>query len=50
VPRVVNGEVKIQTVMTVTLSTDHRSVDGAVGAEWLQHFKQYIENPVSMLV
>ena len=50
VPRVVNNEVKIQTVMTVTLSTDHRSVDGAVGAEWLQYFKQYIENPVSMLV
>ena len=50
VPRVVNGEVKIQTVMTVTLSTDHRSVDGAIGAEWLQYFKQYIENPVSMLV
>jgi len=50
VPRVVNGEIKIQTVMTVTLSTDHRSVDGAVGAQWLQYFKQYIENPVSMLV
>ncbi len=50
VPKVVNGEIKIQTVMTVTLSTDHRTVDGAVGAEWLQHFKQYIENPVSMLL
>jgi len=50
VPRVVNGEVRVQTVMNVTLSTDHRSVDGAVGAEWLQYFKQYIENPVSMLV
>ncbi len=50
VPRVVNGEIKIQTVMSVTLSTDHRSVDGAVGAQWLQYFKQYIENPVSMLV
>ncbi|MFK7840151.1 MAG: pyruvate dehydrogenase complex dihydrolipoamide acetyltransferase, partial [Bdellovibrionales bacterium] len=50
VPKVVNGDIKIQTVMNVTLSTDHRSVDGAVGAEWLQHFKQYIENPVSMLV
>ena len=49
-PKVVNGEVKIQTVMNVTLSTDHRTVDGAVGAEWLQHFKRYIENPVSMLV
>lgn len=49
-PRVVNGEIKIQSVMNVTLSTDHRSVDGAVGAQWLQVFKQYIENPVSMLV
>ena len=50
VPKVVGGEVKIKTVMNVTLSTDHRSVDGAIGAEWLQHFKRYIENPVSMLV
>ena len=50
VPKVVNGEVKIRTVMSVTLSTDHRTVDGAVGAEWLQHFKKYIENPVSMLL
>ena len=49
-PRVVNGEIKICTVMNVTLSTDHRSVDGAIGAQWLQHFKRYIENPVSMLV
>lgn len=47
---VVNGEVHIKTVMTVTLSTDHRSVDGAVGAEFLQYFKRYIENPVNMLV
>ena len=50
VPKVVNGEVQIKTVMNVTLSTDHRTVDGAVGAEWLQHFKRYIENPVSMLL
>lgn len=49
-PVVENGEVKIRTVMTVTLSTDHRSVDGAVGAEFLQHFKRYIEDPVSMLL
>lgn len=49
-PVIVNGEVQIRTVMSVTLSTDHRSVDGAVGAQWLQYFKQYIENPVSMLV
>lgn len=49
-PVVVGGKVEIRTVMNVTLSTDHRSVDGAVGAEWLQYFKRYIENPVSMLV
>lgn len=49
-PKVVNGEVRIQSVMNVTLSTDHRTVDGAVGAQWLQYFKRYIENPVSMLV
>ena len=47
---VVNGQVEIKTVMSCTLSVDHRSVDGAVGAEYLQIFIQYIENPVSMLV
>jgi pyruvate dehydrogenase E2 component (dihydrolipoamide acetyltransferase) len=49
-PVVVNGQLEIKTVMSVTLSTDHRSVDGAVGAEFLQYLKRYIENPVSMLV
>lgn len=49
-PVVINGEIKIKTVMNCTLSVDHRCVDGAVGAEYLQIFKQYIENPVSMLV
>jgi pyruvate dehydrogenase E2 component (dihydrolipoamide acetyltransferase) len=44
-----NGQMVIRTVMTVTLSTDHRSVDGAVGAEYLQYFKKFIENPVLML-
>ena len=38
------------TVMTVTLSCDHRAVDGAVGAQWLQSFKSYIENPISLLI
>ena len=47
---VVNGEVQVKTVMSCTLSVDHRSVDGSVGAEYLQVFKQYIENPVAMLV
>ncbi|MDY0028562.1 MAG: pyruvate dehydrogenase complex dihydrolipoamide acetyltransferase [Pseudobdellovibrionaceae bacterium] len=44
-----NGQMVVRNVMTVTLSTDHRSVDGAVGAEFLQHFKRFIENPVLML-
>ena len=48
-PVVENGELVIRTVMSVTLSTDHRSVDGAVGAEYLQYFKRFIENPVMML-
>ncbi len=45
-----NGEIKVANVMSVTLSTDHRAVDGALGAELMQAFKRYIENPMSMLV
>jgi len=37
-------------VMSVTLSCDHRVVDGAVGAQWLQHFKKYLERPSTMLL
>jgi pyruvate dehydrogenase E2 component (dihydrolipoamide acetyltransferase) len=44
------GAVKIATVMSVTLSTDHRVVDGALGAELIGAFKKYIENPMGMLV
>ena len=43
------GEVKIATLMTVTMSTDHRAVDGALGAELLGAFKRYIEAPAAML-
>lgn len=49
-PVVENGEIKIRTVMSCTLSVDHRAVDGAIGAEYLQYFKKYIENPVTMLL
>ncbi|PCJ97255.1 MAG: pyruvate dehydrogenase complex dihydrolipoamide acetyltransferase [Zetaproteobacteria bacterium] len=49
-PVVINGQIEIRTVMNCTLSLDHRCVDGAVGAEFLKIFKQYIENPVAMLV
>ncbi len=44
-----NGEIKAATMMTVTLSTDHRAVDGALGAELLVAFKRYIEAPAGML-
>lgn len=37
-------------VVTVTLSCDHRVVDGAVGAQWLQAFKAYLEKPTTMLL
>ena len=49
-PVVREGQLAVATVMTVTLSADHRVVDGAVGAEWLQAFKGYIEAPVTMLL
>ncbi|MEP9398484.1 pyruvate dehydrogenase complex dihydrolipoamide acetyltransferase [Mesorhizobium sp. KR2-14] len=45
-----SGEIRIANVMSVTLSTDHRAVDGALGAELLGAFKRHIENPMGMLV
>ena len=41
---------KAVNMMSVTLSCDHRVVDGAVGAQWLQHFKSYLEKPSTMLL
>ena len=49
-PVVRNGALAIATVMTCTLSVDHRSVDGAVGAEFLAAFKPMIEDPTTMLL
>lgn len=51
-PRAVvkGGEVKIATVMSVTLSTDHRAVDGALGAELIGAFRRLIENPMGLVV
>ncbi len=49
-PLVRDGKIEIAQVMTVGLSTDHRAVDGALGAELLGAFRQFIENPVMMLV
>ena len=48
-PVVKNGQLAVATVMTVTLTCDHRVVDGAVGARFLQAFKPLLENPLSML-
>src|SRR5450830_633458 len=45
-----NGALAVATIMTVTLSSDHRAVDGALGAEMLGAFKKLIENPVMMVV
>ena len=45
-----NGELAVATVMSVTLSADHRVVDGALGAQWMQVFKGFIENPVTILL
>jgi pyruvate dehydrogenase E2 component (dihydrolipoamide acetyltransferase) len=48
-PVVVEGQLAVATVMTVTLTCDHRVVDGAIGAKFLQVFKTMIEDPVTML-
>jgi len=45
-----DDKVRVATMMSVTLSCDHRVVDGAVGATWLQHFKKLMENPINMLL
>lgn len=49
-PVVKEGELAIATVMTVTLTCDHRVVDGALGAEWLGVFKRYVESPITMML
>lgn len=48
-PVVVDGALEVGTVMTVTLSADHRVLDGALAARWLAAFVARIENPVSIL-
>jgi pyruvate dehydrogenase E2 component (dihydrolipoamide acetyltransferase) len=45
-----SGALAIATVMSCTLSVDHRAVDGAVGAEYLQAFKKIVEDPLSLLL
>lgn len=49
-PVVKDGALAVATVMTTTLSVDHRSVDGAIGAEFMAAFKRMIEDPLTMLL
>ena len=48
-PVVKNGQIVVGNTMTVTLACDHRTVDGATGAQFLQTLKSFMENPVTML-
>jgi pyruvate dehydrogenase E2 component (dihydrolipoamide acetyltransferase) len=49
-PVVVDGALAVATVMTCTLSVDHRIVDGALAAEWMASFKGFVEDPLSLLL
>ncbi|MDG4665615.1 dihydrolipoamide acetyltransferase family protein [Mycobacterium sp. 236(2023)] len=49
-PVVVDGQLAVGTVMTVTLSADHRVIDGAVAAQWMASFVRRIENPLTILI
>jgi pyruvate dehydrogenase E2 component (dihydrolipoamide acetyltransferase) len=48
-PVVRNGQIVVGHTMTITLACDHRTVDGATGAQFLQTLRNYLENPVTML-
>jgi pyruvate dehydrogenase E2 component (dihydrolipoyllysine-residue acetyltransferase) len=49
-PVIIDGVVQSATVMTMTLSVDHRAIDGAVGAAFLAAIKTYLENPLTMML
>jgi pyruvate dehydrogenase E2 component (dihydrolipoamide acetyltransferase) len=49
-PVVRDGAVAVATIMTCTLSVDHRIVDGALGAEWLAEFKKIVEDPLGLML
>ncbi|WP_417481817.1 pyruvate dehydrogenase complex dihydrolipoamide acetyltransferase [Maricaulis sp.] len=49
-PVVTNGALAVATVMTVTLTCDHRVVDGATGAKWIAAFRTFVEDPMTMLM
>jgi pyruvate dehydrogenase E2 component (dihydrolipoamide acetyltransferase) len=45
-----NGEILVRPMMTLTLSIDHRVLDGAMGAKLLQSLKHYLENPFNLIM
>ena len=49
-PVVINGQLEVRNRMRVTMSCDHRAVDGATGAKFLQTVRRYIENPLSLVI
>jgi pyruvate dehydrogenase E2 component (dihydrolipoamide acetyltransferase) len=49
-PVVKNGALAVATMMTCTLSVDHRVIDGALGARWLREFKTILEDPLSLML
>ena len=49
-PVVRDGQLAVATVMSCTLSVDHRAIDGALGAEWMAAFKSIIEDPLSLML
>ena len=50
IPVARNGEVVVRSIMNITMSCEHRAIDGATGAKFLQTFKQMLENPILMLM
>ncbi|HEV2708391.1 MAG TPA: 2-oxo acid dehydrogenase subunit E2, partial [Pyrinomonadaceae bacterium] len=49
-PVVREGEVTVRQIMRVTMSCDHRVIDGATGAKFLQTFKKILENPILLMI
>jgi pyruvate dehydrogenase E2 component (dihydrolipoamide acetyltransferase) len=49
-PVVKDGNIVVGNTMKLTLACDHRTVDGATGAQFLQTLREFIENPITMLV
>ncbi|XP_073387062.1 dihydrolipoyllysine-residue acetyltransferase component 2 of pyruvate dehydrogenase complex, mitochondrial-like [Physcomitrium patens] len=49
-PGVDLGDFELGTIMTFTLSCDHRAIDGAVGAQWLGAFKGFVQDPVTLML